>query len=98
MLPLGKAAMPYKIETIKTETWHQIMQDLKALGFEEIYQYDGMDAGIDYSRFDLLNQADNELIIFEWDNWMEGEIKAMLSRLEALRDTYQLSEPLEIVP
>lgn len=90
--------MPYKIETIKTETWHQIMQDLKALGFEEIYQYDGMDAGIDYSRFDLLNQADNELIIFEWDNWMEGEIKAMLSRLEALRDTYQLSEPLEIVP
>ena len=88
--------MPYKIENIKTETWHQIIDDLKASGFIEIYQYDGMDAGIDYNRYDLMNQSDNELIIFEWDNWMEGEIKAMPSRLEALREKYQLSKLVEI--
>ncbi|HEX6290490.1 MAG TPA: hypothetical protein VFZ66_14980 [Herpetosiphonaceae bacterium] len=87
--------MPYKIEHIETETWHRIMQDLKHLGFKEMYRYDGMDAGIDYNRYDLMNQADNELVIFEWDNWMEGEIKATPSRLESLRETYQLSKVLE---
>lgn len=88
--------MRYKIEDIKTETWHQIIEDLKVLGFREIYQYGGMDAGIDYSRYDLMNEADDELIIFEWYNWTEGEIKATPSRLEALREKYQLSGPVEI--
>lgn len=86
--------MPYKIENIKTETWHQIREALRASGFEEIYQYAGVDAGIDYNRYDLVNQADDELVIFEWDNWTEGEIRATLSRLEALRDRYQLSDPV----
>ena len=88
--------MPYKIENIKTEIWHQIISDLEALGFKVIYQYEGMDAGIDYNRYDLMDQADNELIVFEWDNWREGEIKAPPSRLEALREKYQLSEFVEI--
>lgn len=88
--------MPYKIENIKTETWRKIIDDLKALKFKETYQYDGMDAGIDYNRYDLLSQAGDELIIFEWDNWMEGEIKAAPSRLEALREKYQLSALVEI--
>lgn len=88
--------MAYKIENINTETWHRIIDDLKASGFEEIYQYDGMDAGIDYSRYDLMNRAANELVIFEWDNWTEGEIKAAPPRLEALREKYRLPELVEI--
>ena len=88
--------MPYKIENIKTETWHKIIDDLMASGFIGIYRYDGIDAGIDYSRYDLMNQAGEELIIFEWDNWMEGEIKTTRSRLEALREQYQLSEVVDI--
>lgn len=84
--------MSYKIENVKTETWHRVMQDLKAGGFEEIYQYGGADAGIDYSRYELLNRADGELIVFEWDNWSEGEIIAAPPRLEALREKYRLSE------
>ena len=88
--------MPYKIENIKTETWHQIIEDLRGSGFEEIYQYGGMDAGIDYSRYDLKNPADGELIVFEWDNWTEGEIKAPPSRLEALREKYRLPELVEV--
>ena len=88
--------MPYKIENIKTEIWHKIIDDLKALKFKETYHYDGMNAGIDYDRYDLMSHAGDELIIFEWDNWMEGEITATPSRLEALREKYQLSEPVEI--
>lgn len=87
--------MQYKIEHIKTETWHQIMDDLKALGCIETYQYTGMDAGIDYQRYDLQNPIDGEQIIFEWDNWLEGEIKAGIDRLDALREQYQLSAPVK---
>ena len=88
--------MPFKIENVETETWHRIIEDLKASGFEVTYQYEGMDVGIDYNRCDLTNRADDELIIFEWDNWAEGEIKAAPSRLEALREKYRLSELVEI--
>ena len=88
--------MPYKIENIETELWHRIMDDLKSQGFEEVYRYGGMDAGIDYSRYNLLNRADDELVVFEWDNWTEGEIRGAASRLDALRKKYQLSSPVEV--
>lgn len=88
--------MPYKLQNISTETWHRIMEDLRAEGFEEVYFYGGMDAGIDYSRYDLRAPAGGGLIIFEWDNWAEGEIKADPSLLEALSEKYQLPAPVEV--
>lgn len=88
--------MPYKIENIETQTWHRIIEDLKASGFEEVYRYAGADAGIDYGRYDLVNRDGGELLIFEWDNWAEGEIKAGPARLAALRETYHLPEPVEL--
>ncbi len=88
--------MSYKIETIETELWHRIMDDLRGSGFTEIYWYSGMDAGIDYSRYDLKSQADGELIVFEWDNWTEGEVKATAARLEALREKYKLPAVVEV--
>jgi hypothetical protein len=88
--------MTYKIEHVETETWHRVIEDLESEGFEEVYRYGGFDAGIDYSRFDLKNPADGELVVFEWDNWTEGEIKGAPERLEALRGKYQLAELVEI--
>ena len=87
--------MTCKIENVETETWHRVIEDLEAEGFEEVYRYGGFDAGIDYSRFDLKNGAD-ELVVFEWDNWAEGEIKGEPRRLEALRAKFQLPEVVEI--
>ena len=87
--------MTCKIEHVETETWHRVIEDLESEGFEEVYRYGGMDAGIDYSRFDLKNRAD-ELVVFEWDNWAEGEIRGAPGRLEALRDKYQLPEVVEV--
>ena len=84
--------MPYKIENIKTETWHRIIEDLKAAGFAETYLYEGADAGIDYSRYELTDGAGGELVVFEWYNWTEGEISGARPRLEALREKYQLPE------
>lgn len=88
--------MRHKISGVKTEIWHRVIEDLKRSGFEEVYAYGGADAGIDYGRYDLLNPSDGELIVFEWDNWSEGEIKGATSRLEALRDEYQLPGLVEI--
>ena len=88
--------MPYKIEHVETETWHRVIEDLESEGFAEVYRYGGMDAGIDYSRFDLKNRAGDELVVFEWDNWAEGEIRGEPDRLEALREKYQLTELVEM--
>lgn len=87
--------MSCKIEHVETETWHRVIEDLEAEGFEEVYCYGGMDAGIDYSRFDLKNR-DGELVVFEWDNWFEGEIRGEPERLEALREKYRLRELVEV--
>jgi hypothetical protein len=88
--------MPYKIENIETELWHRVIEDLEAEGFEEVYRYGGMDVGIDYSRFDLKKRDGDELVVFEWNNWAEGEIMGEPERLEALREKYQLPELLEV--
>jgi hypothetical protein len=88
--------MPYKLANIETETWNRMIEDLEAEGFRETYRYSGFDAGIDYSRFDLKSPVDDERIVFEWDNWSEGEIRGEPARLEALREKYQLAELVEI--
>lgn len=80
-----------KIEHVVTELWHRVIEGLEAEGFVEVYRYDGMDAGIDYSRYDLKNGG-GELVVFEWYNWTEGEICGEPARLEALRARYQLPE------
>jgi hypothetical protein len=90
--------MSHKIENIETGLWHRIIDELKASGYRETYMYGGMDAGIDYSRYELTNEAGDELIVFEWDNWTEGEIKAAAPRLEALRERYRLPEIVEVDP
>jgi len=87
--------MTCKLEHVETETWHRVIEDLESEGFEEVYRYGGFDAGIDYSRFDLKN-ADEELVVFEWDNWAEGEIRGEPRRLEALREKFRLPEVVEM--
>ena len=38
----------------------------------------------------------DELVVFEWDNWSEGEIRGEPERLAALREKYQLPELLKV--
>lgn len=82
--------MSYKLRDIETRKWREVIEDLKSQGFEEVYRYEGFDAGIDYNRFELKEPGGGEVVVFEWDNWTEGEIRASESRLEALREKFQL--------
>lgn len=83
----------HKLEDIPTETWHRMMEDLRAAGFEEVYVYGGADAGVDYSRYDLRG-GEGELLVFEWDNWAEGEVRGAPARLESLREKYRPAGPV----
>lgn len=84
-----------RLESVRTETWNRIIADLKAAGYVETYSYGGADAGIDYNRRELAHPAGGEPVVFEWDNWTEGEIEATPALLAALRETYRLAGPAE---
>ena len=88
--------MPYKLRDIETGKWHEVIEDLKSQGFEEVYRYGGFDAGIDYNRVELKGPGGGEPVVFEWDNWAEGEIRASESRLAALSEKYQLGELVDV--
>ena len=85
--------MPHRVENVETRVWHRIIEDLAASGFVKVYEYGGADAGIDYSRYDLMDGG--ETLVFEWDNWSEGSVEGTPSRLEAIREKYRLSEVVE---
>ena len=91
----GGRAMPYKIEDIETGLWHRIIKDLKSRGFKVVYLYDNFDVGIDFDRVELRDPAGGEVVIFEWDNWTEGEVMAEPDLLEALREKYRLGGLVE---
>ncbi len=87
--------MPFKIEEIETGLWHRIIEDLESRGFEAVYRYDNFDVGIDFDRVELRDPAGGGLVVFEWDNWTEGEVTAAPELLGALREKYGLGEPVE---
>jgi hypothetical protein len=67
---------------IETALWNKIIQLLEGDNWTVIYQYDGIDAGIDYNSYTLKKGA--EEIKFEWTNWDEGEIKCTSDRLKEI--------------
>lgn len=67
---------------IDTDLWNKIIDLLQASGWEMTYVYDGMDAGIDYNKYVLVNLR--EEIVFEWTNWDEGEIRCTSDRLKEI--------------
>lgn len=67
---------------IETSLWNQIIEKLLAGGWEMTYQYDGIDAGIDYNCYTL--EKAGERLTFEWTNWDEGEIQCSPARLKEI--------------
>lgn len=76
------------IEDIPTDTFNQIVDDLRQDGWVTVSEYDGMDAWIDYGRIVL--QKGKESLIFEWTNWFEGSVEGTAESLRPLREKYEL--------
>ncbi len=70
---------------IETGLWNRIINLLIENKWEVTYEYDGMDAGIDFNSVTL--KKEDEEIMFEWTNWEEGEIKCRtLLRLNEIEE------------
>lgn len=72
-------------KNIETSRWNSALEKLLANGWQMTYQYDGIDAGIDYNCYTI--ERAGEKITFEWTNWEEGEIlctPAVLKEIETM--------------
>jgi len=76
------------IENIPTETFHRMVDDLKADGWTLVEEYDNMDAWIDYGR--LKFEKGGLAVVCEWTNWDEGSVEAPPDILRALARPYGL--------
>lgn len=69
-------------KNIETAVWNKAITLLIQNQWKVTYQYDGMDAGIDYNSLTL--KKETEEINFEWTNWYEGEIRCTPDRLKEI--------------
>ena len=76
------------ISDIPTDTFNQIIADLRSEGWETVSEYDGFDAWIDYGNIVLCK--DSTRLVFEWDNWFEGVIEGSDNLLQELQLKYKL--------
>lgn len=60
------------VEDIETDLFNELVRLHVSEGWRKTYEYDGIDAWIDYGRV-VLEKGPHRLV-FVWDNWSEGEI------------------------
>jgi hypothetical protein len=75
-------------ENIDTHKWNLIRNTLESEGWLVVNEYINFDKGIDFDSYKL--KKGNEIIILEWDNWIEGEIKCSEKLLKFLKQKFQL--------
>lgn len=76
------------IKDIPTDNFNALMGSLQASGWHKTYEYDGMDAWIDYGMVKL-RKGDTELTM-EWDNWTEGSIEGPAATIETLGKAHHM--------
>lgn len=76
------------IQDIPTEQFESIIVDYLHEGWIKTYEYQGFDAWIDFGKVKL-KKGSNKLV-FEWDNWSEGEITGKDPELQNIALRYQL--------
>lgn len=71
---------------IKTELWNLIIETLKKDKWKVTREYNLFDKGFDFDFYEL--HKNGEEILFGWDNWFEGEIKASENRMLSLEHEF----------
>ena len=74
---------------IDTHNWYQLLDRLKADGWQVAFSYEEFDKAVDFDFYIFKKGSDK--IIMGWDNWMEGEIKCSPSVMDKLSQRYVLS-------
>ena len=76
------------IQEVETKLFNTIIADYIAEDWDKQYEYDGVDAWIDHGKVKLTNGS--RKLIFEWDNWMEGEIYGKKDEIFVIAERYKL--------
>ena len=83
---------------IKTALWHEVIALLTKDNWTTTYQYDGFDAGIDSDL--VILEKNNVIVLFGWDNWMEGEIQCTESTMKEIEsligELFERGEPTNL--
>ena len=59
------------LSDIPTDAFNRIIAELRAAGWKQVKEYNGVGAWIDYGL--VLLQKQGVRLSFEWDNWCEAE-------------------------
>ena len=70
------------IKDIPTERFNAAVDELRTAGWRQTYEYEGVDAWIDYGQIKL--QKDRVRLNLEWDNWSEGSIEGPRHAIETI--------------
>lgn len=70
------------ITDISTDKFNSLIRELISDGWKKTYEYDGLDAWIDYGKITL--KKDRSKLTCEWDNWFEGSIEGPRAFMEVL--------------
>lgn len=80
-----------KATDIPTHEFNSIICRLLRYGWRKMYEYENFDAWIDYGKVVL--ERDGTRLVFEWDNWFEGQVEGPEDTLTALGLRKHLAEP-----
>lgn len=72
-----------EIKDVPTERFNRMLEWLATNQWQCIYNYDGMDAWIDYGEVHFSKAG--VVVKCVWDNWTEGEISAPVE-IQELRE------------
>jgi hypothetical protein len=76
------------IENVDTVLFNEILEQFLDNGWEKIYEYDAFDAWIDFGKVKI--RKGKTVLVFEWDNYMEGVIKGNKNEIEKVAKQYCL--------
>ena len=83
---------------IKTALWNEVIALLTKDNWTATYRYDGVDAGIDSDL--VILEKNNVIVLFGWDNWMEGEIQCTESTMKEIEsligELFERGEPTNL--
>lgn len=78
-----------RIGAVETQLFNQLFRRHLSEGWDKVYEYEGIDAWIDYGRVDL--KKGPHKLVFTWDNWSEGEISGTAAVVQGIARRHGLT-------
>lgn len=74
---------------IPTHRFNDLRAALVTQGWRQTYEYDGIDAWIDYGK--VILKKESITLLLEWDNWSEGSIEGPRAEVAQIAERHGFS-------